>query len=107
LGGISDRELTIGDKDGQQEVLGELALLGATENGKQRMLKMQQDFVKSLLQIFDVRIQNYNVAKLLRDNMDFRAMPLERTAAAHLLLLTGVSTRSTAFYLSIFHIFAW
>ena len=65
-GGVSDRELTIEDEDDKQEVVGELALLGATRNVKQRMLKMQQDYVKQLLQNFDGRIQDDNVAKLIR-----------------------------------------
>ena len=49
---------------------------------------MQQDFIKPLLHNFDDRIQDDNVASLLRDIVDFRLMPLERTAAANSLLLT-------------------
>jgi hypothetical protein len=75
-GGVSDRELTIEDEDGRHKVVGEMALLGATGNVKQRMLKIQQDFLGPLLQNFDSHIQDDYVAHLLRDIFDFRAMLL-------------------------------
>jgi hypothetical protein len=86
--GEADRVLTVEDGDGEAEVVGELPLLAATGNIKARLLKFQKDFVTPLLENFDMRIQNQKVAHMLRDIFDFRAMPLDASAASNLLLLT-------------------
>ena len=86
-GRVSDRELTLIQEDGTSEVVGEMPLVNASGNLHQRMLKIQRDFAASLLETFDDRIVEQEVANLLRDIFDFRAMPLEATVASNQLLL--------------------
>jgi hypothetical protein len=79
--GIAGRELTVTDDDGAIEVVGELQLISASGNVKQRLLSYQSSFVRALLKTFDSRIVDSKLAKSLRTIMDFRTMPLHKSAA--------------------------
>ena len=79
--GDIERELTVTDDDGSVTVVGELALISASGNIKQRLLGYQSSFVRGLLKNFDARIVDSKLAKSLRTIMDFRLMPLRKTAS--------------------------
>ena len=68
-------------------VVGELALIYASGNIKQRLLGYQSSFVRGLLKNFDARIVNSKLAKSLRTIMDFRLMPLRKTASENAQLI--------------------
>jgi hypothetical protein len=70
------------------QVVGEITLLAATGDMKARMLQAQNAFVSSIVDRFDSRIQNKQIALDLRECLDFRRMPLADSEASNALLMT-------------------
>ena len=89
----SDRVLEIEDEaddDGDTVVVGELSVgsAPAPDQVEARLLKYQKEMVDAILENFDERIQNQDVAHWLRKILDFRKMPLQDSAAAQNELLS-------------------
>jgi hypothetical protein len=87
------RELTMTDDDnGVAEVVGVAKLRGVSGSMLTRLLSYQKAIVSPIVAGFDDRIQDKEVARDLREMLDFRRMPLERTQAAHSELLVWSET---------------